>query len=119
MPILDIEIVGARPTLADLPTRLADTAGSVLGASVGATWVKLRLVPAEDYGESGCVAAGVEPVFVTVRRRQVPAREELESECRELTFALAAVLGRPAAHVHVYYEPDSRGRQAFGGRLVE
>jgi len=118
MPILDVEIVGPRPALADLPTRLADAAGSVLGAPAGATWVKLRMVAADDYGESGGVEAGVEPVFVTIRKRLLPDGAQLELECRDLTSAIAAVLGRPAQNVHLTYEPHALGRQAFGGELV-
>jgi len=122
MPILDIEIIGeaspaASPSLAQ---DLADEAGRVFGARPGTTWVRLRTLAPGHYAENGAVIEPFDrPVFVTVQKRELPARTQLTEEIAALTQAVARSVGRPAEHVHVKYEPAAAGRQAFGGTLLE
>jgi hypothetical protein len=57
-------------------------------------------------------------VFVTVLHARPPEGQAREREAAALTQALAVVVGRPAACVHVQYAPAAAGRQAFGGALL-
>ena len=119
MPILEVEIVGEpQGDRAGLAQRLADAAADVLGSAPQGTWVRLRILPTEDYAENGGALPGVAPVFVSVLQRASPPDAERADEVRRLTEAIAGACGRPAANVHVRYEPDAAGRQAFGGKLV-
>ncbi len=120
MPVLDVEIV-ARPdeTLKeDLARRIADLAGEVFQTEPGRTWVKLRLLSAEQYAENGGPPEGVYPVFVSVLKSQLPRQEEMAAEVSSLTRAIARACRRPQENVHVLYLPAASGRMAFGGRLV-
>ena len=120
MPILDVEIVG-EPGVANreaLAQRIADAAGEVLNSPPQGTWVRIRVLPPEDYAENGGSSIRVQPVFVSVMKRTVPQGELLVSEIRSLTDVVAAACGRPLDNVHVRYEAPGSGRQAFGGELV-
>ena len=120
MPILEIELVG-EPEPArrrDLARRLADAAGEALGARPGGTWVRLRVLPEEDYAESGGAPVGVRPVFAHVLKRTWPEGGPDPEEVRRLTEAVADAVGREPGVVHVRYEAPGGGRQAFGGQLV-
>lgn len=122
MPILEIDIVGEVSPVARkrLGARLADVAGQVLRSPPGGTWVKVRLVAADLYGESGGgPPAGVSPVFVRVLARDPPEGDARKEQVRALARAVALTCGRAEQHVHVIYEPGARGRVAFGGVLVE
>lgn len=114
MPILDVELVGARED--GLARKIADAAGEVLGTPPGRTWVRVRFLAREDYAENGTDVPGdVRPVLVTVLETKPP--QDLEAEVRALTAAIAQATGRPAENVHLFYEPPGEGRVAFGGKL--
>lgn len=121
MPILQVEIVG---TLAPrmrrgLARRLADAAAEVLGTPPGRTWVRVRRLARADYAENGGpLPRGVRPVFVAVLQARPPRGRRLAQEVAALTAALARACGRPAEHVHLFYEAPAAGRAAFGGRLL-
>jgi phenylpyruvate tautomerase PptA (4-oxalocrotonate tautomerase family) len=121
MPILEVEIV-LRPneSLPDgLAIQLADCAGNLFGSSPGETWVKVRPIPAEQYAENGgLLPEGFYPVFVSVLKARPPSGDDLQTEVSELTSAIAHVCARPTESIHLFYQPDARGRVAFGGRLV-
>ena len=122
MPIVDVEVVGPDAGADDGPLAqaLADAAARVFGAPAATTWVRVRALAPNAYAENGAPLVAAElPVFVTVRRRDVPARDTLAGEVRALTDAVAAIVRRPAARVHVEYAPALAGRMAFGGTLVE
>jgi phenylpyruvate tautomerase PptA (4-oxalocrotonate tautomerase family) len=122
MPIVDIEVVvGANGGLAaGLAQSLADTVGRSLKSPPGRTWVRLHVLAREHYAENeSAIEVDELPVFVTVLKWALPAREELQVEVSALTGAIAQVLGRAVSCVHVEYAPAARGRLAFGGRLVE
>ncbi|MBK9115911.1 MAG: hypothetical protein IPM22_09760 [Betaproteobacteria bacterium] len=122
MPIVDVELVGPDAAAGGgaFAQALADAAAAVFGAPVATTWVRVRVLAPEAYAENGAaVAASERPVFVTVRKRHVPAQAELAAEARALTLAIAAAVRRPAERVHVEYAPPAAGRMAFGGTLVE
>lgn len=120
MPIVDVEIVTASAAEFEAVSApsLADALGAVFGSPRGGTWVRLRRFEAHCYAENG-EAAPPQPVFVTVLHALPPAGAALEAEVRTLTERVAALLDRPAAHVHVQYAPPALGRLAFGGRLVQ
>jgi phenylpyruvate tautomerase PptA (4-oxalocrotonate tautomerase family) len=119
MPILDVELVGPVPDaiLHGLARRIADAAGAALEAEPGGTWVKLRCLAPDEYAESGGLPDGVLPVFVSVLLGAPPDGEARAEQVRRVTRAVAEACGRPAANVHVLYQPAAAGRIAFGGRL--
>ena len=122
MPILDIEIVASdssRGLPAELTQTLAEAAAQVFDSPPGSVWVKLRIIPSEEYAENGGLPKDVYPVFVTVLKSRVQKGSELEVEIAQLTEAIARVLKRPKTNVHIFYQPDGAGRVAFGGKLVE
>ena len=121
MPIVDVEIVlDERESLAsDLAISLAESIGSVFETPPGRTWVRLRTLDRSRYAEHGGTPGDVRPVFVTVLKSQRPADEALRDEIARLTREVARVVGRSPDNVHVLYEPDARGRMAFGGELVQ
>jgi phenylpyruvate tautomerase PptA (4-oxalocrotonate tautomerase family) len=122
MPILTVEMVDHPGAVLapELPQRLADEAGRVLGGAPGTTWVVVSQIPAARYAESGAEAGRTyRPLFVRVLKREMlegPARAE---EAAALTRAVAEVCDRDPSQVHVIYEPPALGRIAFGGVMVE
>jgi phenylpyruvate tautomerase PptA (4-oxalocrotonate tautomerase family) len=122
MPILDIEIVASDSNLslpANLSQSLADAAARVFDSDPERVWVKLRVIPSEQYAENGGAPEGVYPVFVTVLKSRVPEGSALEDEITQLTKVIAKVFDRPESNVHIFYQPDGAGRVAFGGNLVK
>ena len=121
MPIVDVEIVlnDGQSLRASLAAELAEVIGSVFETPKGRTWVRLRSLPRSDYSENGGTPDYAQPVFVTILKSQRPQGETLQREVRLLSNAIAAIVDRNADNVHVLYEPDARGRIAFGGELVE
>ena len=117
MPILDVQIVRTQKDPAGLAQRLADAAGDALASRPRGTWVRLHFLEAHNYGENGGAEPRVAPVFVTVLQAEVPKGAVLEAMANQLTAAIADVCKRPAEHVHVVFEPNAKGRVAFGGRL--
>jgi phenylpyruvate tautomerase PptA (4-oxalocrotonate tautomerase family) len=115
--MIEIELVGGPEAVVGLATPLADAVGSVLDARVGGTWVRLRHLPPEQYGESGGVPGGLRPVLVRLVLSHHPS--EVAPVLRGVAEAVAGVTGRPVENVHVVLEPEGAGRVAFGGRLVE
>lgn len=103
---------------AGLAARLAETAGQIIDGAPGSTWVRLRTLSPQLYAENGSPQpAGWRAVFVRVLKAQCPTGAALESEVLALTDGVARVCGRPPENVHIIYEPDARGRIAFGGHL--
>lgn len=121
MPILDVTLVlrdGETPA-PDLAQQLGDAAGHVFGAAAGTVWVAVRALPTERYAENAVARADTPlPAFVRVIKAEDDPAEIRAAEAAALSAALAARLGRPAALVHLIYEPAGAGRVAFGGRLV-
>jgi phenylpyruvate tautomerase PptA (4-oxalocrotonate tautomerase family) len=121
MPIVSLDLVwfADSPPESGLAQSIADGVGRVLQSPPGRTWVRLRLLRRDEYAESEAAVDAAElPVFVTVLERQPPAAAELEAEVAALTHAIAQIVGRPAACVHIEYAPAASGRIAFGGKLV-
>ena len=119
MPILDVELVGDESPPPDLAGRIADAVGQALGAPVGATWVRLRELPAGRYAESGGgPPEGVTPVFVTVLLARPLLGDVRLRVLAELTGAVARACDRPEDNVHVLLAPPASGRMAFGGEPV-
>ena len=121
MPIVTVEVIaGADDAMAqDIAQSLADAIGRALESPPGQTWVRVRSVARHQYAENvASLDMAQLPVFVTVLKRQIPDRAKLEGEVAALTGAVAEVIGRPAACVHIEYAPAAAGRLAFGGVLV-
>jgi phenylpyruvate tautomerase PptA (4-oxalocrotonate tautomerase family) len=121
MPIVDIEIVvndgeAMRTTFAN---EAAEAIGEVLATPPGRTWVRVRTLPRLQYAENGGTSGGVRPVFVNVLRSQCPAGAQWLDEVRRLTDVVAGLVGRTPENVYVLYQPDARGRIAFGGDAPE
>ena len=119
MPIALVEIVGEPAHRDGLAQRLADAIGDTLGSQPQGTWVKLRVIPTDDFAENGGGDPGVAPVFVSILRREPPTGDDLRTEIAALTTAVADTCARPPGNVHITYRPAAAGRQAFGGNLVE
>jgi phenylpyruvate tautomerase PptA (4-oxalocrotonate tautomerase family) len=122
MPIITAEVVTDpdRALEHSLAQSLADAVGRVLKSPPGQTWIRLRSLRRDEYAENEAFVDSAElPVFVTVLERQPPAGAMLQSEIAALTHAIAHVIGRPAACVHVEYAPAAVGRVSFGGKLVQ
>lgn len=119
MPILEVEFVGPAPDNVKraLARRVADAAGTVFGSPPRTTWVRVRFVSADEYAENEGAEPGVFPVLVRVLQADPLQGDDLATEARRLTEALAAACNRPAENVHLVYEPAGRGRVAFGGTL--
>jgi phenylpyruvate tautomerase PptA (4-oxalocrotonate tautomerase family) len=120
VPMVEVELISNEepgPGLADL---LADQIGLALQAAEGSTWVRLRVVRRDHYGESGGpLGDSVKPVFVTITSRHQPAREQFAEVVEQITSAVARATGHPRQNVHVIFAPDAAGRVAFGGHVVE
>jgi phenylpyruvate tautomerase PptA (4-oxalocrotonate tautomerase family) len=120
MPIVEIEIV-LRPNESlrnGLPQELADALGAALDGPPGSTWVKLHTLAEEHYAESGGALTDIHPVFVSILKSALPAPEQMQIEIEAVADAVARLCDRPRENVHVLYEPEGRGRVAFGGRLT-
>ncbi len=116
MPILDIEIVGSVANTDQLAQRLAKASGKALRSRPEGTWVKLRYLDPSCYAENES-SVDVSPVFVNLLEATAPEGEELESQLRSLTLAIATVLERPSEHIHIVFEAPASGRISFGGTL--
>ena len=120
MPIVEIEIVlrSDEAIRQEMGSDLADEFGDIFHSPHGGTWIKARGLPADQYAENGGTPAGVYPLFVVVMRSILPSLEEMQNEAAKITGAVAQICGRPSENVHVIYQPEGRGRVAFGGKLV-
>jgi phenylpyruvate tautomerase PptA (4-oxalocrotonate tautomerase family) len=120
MPIVEVELVTDDEPGPGLAGLLADEIGRAMNASEGSTWVRLRTLPRDHYGESGGpVPEGVQPVFVTVTTQDRPAADQLSVVVERMTSSVARTTGHPRQNIHVIFAPDAAGRVAFGGRVVQ
>jgi phenylpyruvate tautomerase PptA (4-oxalocrotonate tautomerase family) len=120
MPIVDVEIV-LRPdevVRKEIATELANEIGEIFQSSPAGTWVKVRELSAECYAENGGTPNGVYPIFVSITKSKLPEVDELEREAAKITGAVAQICGRSSENVHLIYQPEGRGRVAFGGKMV-
>ncbi len=113
--------MGPNAAIADrLAQALADAAGRTFQAEPGGTWVRLRTISQRQYAENEAPLESTElPVFVTVLKRQVPPKQELEREMAALAKAIAKATGRSVARIHIEYAPAAVGRFSFGGKIVQ
>lgn len=120
MPIIDVEII-LRPSETigkEMVSELANEIGDILRTQEGQTWVKVHELSADHYAENGEKSEGVYPIFISVMKSKLPTDEELQGEVEKITGAVAQICGRPSENVHVIYQPEGRGRVAFGGKIV-
>ncbi len=120
MPVLKIQIVGETLPNANVIREIADRAGEILHSAPGQTWVLMDRIAPKQYAENRVAAEDLpHPVFVSVLKYQAPSDAvQLQSEITALTSTIAALLDHHPENVHIIYEPDARGRLAFGGKLV-
>ena len=120
MPIVNVEIVLREDEILpkNLAIELADELGELFHSPARGTWVKIHSLHVDQYAENGGVPPGVYPIFVTIVKAELPAVEVMQREVEKVTGAVAQICNRPSENVHVIYEPEARGRVAFGGKLV-
>ena len=121
MPIVDVEIV-LKPdetVSVEMASQFADELGPIFGSSKNGTWVKVYGIMEGFYGENGGKPADVYPVFVSVLKASLPAPEEIQREIDAIVEAIAKICRRDSAFVHVIYQPEGKGRVAFGGKMVK
>ena len=120
MPIADVEIV-LRPgevLRPEMAAELANELGEIFQSSPRGTWVRVRCLPADHYAENSGRPAEVYPIFVSILKAILPVAHEIDMEVARITGAVAQICGRPSENVHVIYQPEARGRVAFGGKIV-
>ena len=120
MPIVDIEVV-LKPdeTLADeVVSELADRLGKIFGSPKNGTWVKVHEIAAHHYAENEGKEQDVYPIFVSVLKSRLPAPDEMQKEVDTITDIVAQLCHRHPGFVHVIYQPEGKGRVAFGGNVV-
>ena len=122
MPIIELELVidgEAEKLGSELIQRLADQIGDYLGSDTAGTWVRVRYLDRSHYAENRSrVPDSVKPAFVSIMQYQLPDEDDLVEGARRLAALTAGCIGRPLENTHVIFEPDGRGRVAFGGELV-
>ena len=120
MPIVDIEIV-LKPDEAiadEVVSELADRLGEIFGSPKTGTWVKVHQIAAHYYAENEGKEPEVYPIFVSVLKSRLPGPEEMQKEVDAITATVAQLCNRPSRFVHVIYQPEGKGRVAFGGKVV-
>lgn len=121
MPIVEVEIVlkPGEAISSEMAPELADQLGEIFDSPRNATWVKVLGVPEFQYAENGGKEDGVYPVFVHLLKSRLPDPEAMQREVELITGAVAQICNRASSFVHVIYEPEARGRVAFGGKIVK
>jgi hypothetical protein len=120
VPILDVEVVlcPEESLPPDFAARLADCAGEIFDQTPCTTWVKLHILPADCFAENcGGPLPDNFPVFVSVLMMDMPPRKKLDPMVNRLKLVVAALSGRQAINVHVFFLPEGAGRVYMGGRM--
>src|SRR5262245_23141957 len=118
MPIVDVEIV-LRPDETirkEMVSELANELGDIFRSQPGGTWIKVHELPAEQYAENDRTQAGIYPIFVSVIKSKVGTADKMQKEVEQITGAVAQICGRSSENVHLIYQPEGKGRLAFGGK---
>ena len=122
MPIVQLQLVirdDSERVAHETLQLLADEIGEVFQSGAAATWVKVDYIPFEQYAENReALRDDARPTLVHVLKYKIPDQERLAQEAKELACIVANALLRPERHTHIIYEPDGKGRVAFGGLLV-
>ncbi|MCI0550326.1 MAG: hypothetical protein L0287_05185 [Anaerolineae bacterium] len=120
MPLVDIEIIlkSGETIQSELIRELADQLGEIFASPPRTTWVKVHGLPERHYAENGGKPDGVYPIFVSVVKSKLLPPDEMQKEVDGITGAVAQIYGRSSENVHVLYEPEGKGRVAFGGKIV-
>ena len=120
MPLVDVEIIlKPQETIPEaIASELADRLGQIFGSPRNGTWVKVRGSAELYYAENGGKEEGIYPVFVTVLKAELPDRKAMQMEVDTVIAAVGQICHRPPGLVHVIYQPEGKGRVAFGGQIV-
>jgi hypothetical protein len=98
---------------------LADELGEYFQSGTAATWIRVDYIPFEQYAENQeTLCDDARPTLVHVLKYKMPDQERLALEAKELARIVADLLRRHERDIHIIYEPDGKGRVAFGGLLV-
>lgn len=116
MPILYVEAVGD-VGIGNPAQAIADEAGKIFKSPPGETWVKFNNLTQDCYAENDVDTVDVRPVFVSVLLGRCHEGLEARETASALSRALAKVLLRPEANIHILFEASALGRIAFGGKL--
>ena len=122
MPIVQLQLVirdDSERVAHETLQLLADELGEYFQSGAAATWVKVDYIPFEQYAENReTLRDDARPTLVHVLKYKIPDQERLAQEAKELACIVANALLRPERHTHIIYEPDGKGRVAFGGLLL-
>ena len=126
MPIVTIETLSDEPSSAgdSLPDpeqlqRLADVLGELFGSGPSGTWVRARQQQRAFYAENLVeVDQAMRPVIVEILKSQLGTEQERAAEAEAVCMLVAEILDRNTDNVHIIFQPEARGRIAFGGKLV-
>lgn len=122
MPIVKVEIVreGSQSEQAGLAASLADSLAPLFDKEPERTWLQLNFIEPGHYAEGGGgPPPGVNPIFVSVLLAELPPLIRRQALAEDLANTVGQQTGRPAENVHVVFEPEAKGRLAFGGNLVQ
>lgn len=121
MPIVDVQFVGSGEDVSpNLTAELADALGQVFEARPGSVWVRLTILPSNQYAENGVPRARLpSPAFVRVMHADLPPTDKLVTQSQVLATVISGHLKVPTDLVHIEYSPSGRGRVAFGGNLLQ
>ena len=64
------------------------------------------------------ISQDMRPVIVEILKSQLGTEQDRATEAAAVCALVAEVLDRRPENVHVIYQPEARGRVAFGGKLV-
>jgi phenylpyruvate tautomerase PptA (4-oxalocrotonate tautomerase family) len=126
MPIVTLETLSdglfssedALPTSDQLQS-LADALGALFGSQPSGTWVRARQQQRAYYAENMIeISRDMRPVIVEILKSELGTEKERAIEAAAVCALVAQTLGRSTENVHVIYQPEARGRVAFGGKLV-
>ena len=122
MPIVTIEVLktaGDPEIPPQTLQQLTDALGELFQSEAGGTWVKLRYLDSSNYAENQTtLPASTRPVMVEIIHSRLPAELELAVQAAAVCEVVAGHLNQPEQNVHILYQPNARGRIAFGGKLT-
>ena len=122
MPIVQLQLVirdDSERVAHETLQLLADELGEYFQSGTAATWIKVDYIPFEQYAENReTLCDDTKPTLVHVLKYRIPDEDRRALEAKALARIVANVLRRPERNTHIIYEPDGKGRVAFGGLLV-
>ncbi len=124
MPLINLEILQdpiPQPELdSEQVQQLCDAIGQAMGSRQAGTWLKVSYLSRGQYAENQeLLVPDIRPVFAYIIRAELLPNAQLQEEAQRLAAVIGQHLDRPQQNIHIIYEPEGKGRIAFGGQLVE